>query len=74
MPKDIITTANVYDEKLFKKTMKLYVQTIKMLNFINKITFRIFENRLLYQSELAGKLAMKSIEENINNTQKNVFI
>jgi len=66
--------ADIYDEALFKKTISIYKKTIKLLCFLNIITFKLFEDRLLHQAEIAGDLYLKAIEENFNNTSKNVSI
>jgi len=63
MKTGIITRADIYDEALLKKSFKTYGQILKLLCIINIITFKLFEDRLLYQAEIARDLMMKAIDE-----------
>ena len=65
MKTGIIKRSDIYDESLFNKSFKVYVQTLKILLILNIITFKIFEDRLLHQAEIARDLMMKAIDESI---------
>ena len=51
----------VMENSEYKKTLKLAVKTLKLISFLNILTFGIFKDRLNYQSELVINLVKKSL-------------
>ena len=58
----IIKQSDIFDIEMYNKTFYLYINLIKLLCFLNFITFKIFEDRLLSQAEKANDLMIKQIE------------
>ena len=62
MSKDQIKLCDFMNFERFNRDAELVKATIKILSFINDITFKLFEKRLEYQVDLIYNAWMKDIE------------